>query len=43
MHKTRLEVFSDGVIALLTTMVLNLLPPHGDVKGPCVYVESGID
>lgn len=30
MHKTRLEAFSDGVIAILITiMVLDLRPPHG--------------
>ena len=30
MHKTRLEAFSDGVVAILITiMVLELKPPHG--------------
>lgn len=31
MHKTRLEAFSDGVLAIiLTIMVLELKVPHGD-------------
>ena len=30
MNKTRLEAFSDGVIAIIITiMVLELRPPHG--------------
>ena len=30
MHKSRLEAFSDGVLAIITVMVLELKVPHGD-------------
>ena len=34
MHKTRLEAFSDGVLAIIITiMVLELRPPHGAAFG----------
>jgi uncharacterized membrane protein len=29
MHENRLEAFSDGVIAITSTMVLELKVPHG--------------
>jgi uncharacterized membrane protein len=30
MQKTRLEAFSDGVLAIIITMVLELKVPHGE-------------
>lgn len=42
MTKTRLEAFSDGVIAvILTIMVLELTPPHGTTAGDMLAVVPG--
>jgi len=42
MKKTRLEAFSDGVIAvILTIMVLELTPPHGTSAGDMLAVIPG--
>jgi len=42
MTKTRLEAFSDGVIAvILTIMVLELTPPHGTAVGDMLAVVPG--
>jgi len=42
MKKVRLEAFSDGVIAIiLTIMVLELTPPHGTSAGDLLAVAPG--
>jgi len=42
MNKVRLEAFSDGVIAIiLTIMVLELAPPHGTAAGDLLAVAPG--
>lgn len=42
MNKTRLEAFSDGVIAvILTIMVLELKPPHGTAAADIAAVVPG--
>ena len=42
MGKTRLEAFSDGVIAIIITiMVLELRPPHGEDLATLVPLLPG--
>src|SRR5262245_13915192 len=43
MHKTRLEAFSDGVIAILITiMVFDIKPPHGADGSALLHLANGI-